>query len=195
MCPIHNLKGVFFVVLEGQLFIIYWTIGNHPAQSSCWWLQNVRNRTSIVWLVHSDCPSVWGWYAVLRFWLIPKLAQSSLNNLNVKHVSLSDMTLQGILVYGKTFSFSNSAISMLPILSLCYGLDLWRGLWHISFSYPPFSLWHVYDRQLSQHNDWWRTRLAYWYDDWLAYWYDDSPLVIPVHLYYIKTAVQTKKGL
>ena len=65
--PMISSKGGALVVELGQALCTYWAMGNHFAQSSCWWLTKILRYCSSHWLVHSDCSSVWGWYAVLIF--------------------------------------------------------------------------------------------------------------------------------
>ena len=62
-----NSYGVFFVVLDGQEFLVYWAMGSHAAQLFCSLWQYILRYCSSAWFVLSLCPSVWGWKAVLMF--------------------------------------------------------------------------------------------------------------------------------
>ena len=51
--PMRRLKGVFFVVADGQEFLVYCARGGHMCQLFCWVLQNIQRYCSRVWLVLS----------------------------------------------------------------------------------------------------------------------------------------------
>ena len=51
-------KGAFFVVAEGQEFLVYWASGSHECQLFCCVPQKTRRYCSRDWFVHSLAPSV-----------------------------------------------------------------------------------------------------------------------------------------
>ena len=89
-------NGGSFVVELGQALCTYCAIGSHFTQSSCQWLTNILRYCSSHWLVLSNCPLVWGWYAVLMFCQIPIHRHSSLVKVEAKRVSRSLMIDLGI---------------------------------------------------------------------------------------------------
>ena len=54
-----------------------------------------RNMSSRIWIVRSDCPSVWGWYEVLNFRWVPKFSWRLFQKCDRNLVSLSDTMLTG----------------------------------------------------------------------------------------------------
>ena len=77
MWSMISSNGAFFVVALGHELWVYWARGSHHAQLFCWKLVKIQRYCSSHWFVHSNCPSVWGWYAVLMFWSICRSLQSS----------------------------------------------------------------------------------------------------------------------
>ena len=53
------------------------------------------NMSSKIWIVRSDCPSVWGWNEVLNFRCVPKLSCRLCQYCNLNLESLSDTILAG----------------------------------------------------------------------------------------------------
>src|SRR6266404_6803614 len=94
-CPMISSKGDFPVAAFGQALCVYWASGSHLAQSICALFPNIRRYCSNHWLVCSDCPSVWGWYAEDMFRSMSRRWQSSLVKVVVKQGSLSDITFLG----------------------------------------------------------------------------------------------------
>jgi len=43
-----KLNGVFFIVAEGQEFLVYWASGSHACQLFCWVLQKTCRYCSSV---------------------------------------------------------------------------------------------------------------------------------------------------
>ena len=71
---------------------------------------HVFNISSKVWMVISDYPSVWGWYVVLRFSLVPKAFCKFYQNRNTNRGSLSETILISIpcnLTISSIYSWTN----------------------------------------------------------------------------------------
>ena len=77
---------------------------SHRSQSSGTAEVTRRRYCSTHWFLRSDSPSVCGWKAVERFWLIPSLVASALAKCEVKRGSLSLMILLGMPNHRTTLS-------------------------------------------------------------------------------------------
>ena len=89
--PISMLNGDVLMVLCSRRLCANSANGSSNCQLSCWKLQKAQRYCSNSWFIRSVCPSVWGWYAMLRFWFTPSMRQSSLINLELNWGPLSDM--------------------------------------------------------------------------------------------------------
>ena len=94
-CLMMSSNGVFFVVAFGQELWVYCAKGSQCAQLFCWKLLKIQRYCLSHWLVRSDWPSVYGWYAVLIFCSTWKSLQSSCEKVEVKQGSWSDMIHDG----------------------------------------------------------------------------------------------------
>src|SRR6267378_6480011 len=61
--PMSRRKGDVFVVALYHVLCANSATGRYVAQFVCLWLVQNRRYCSSHWFVHSDCPSVLGWYA------------------------------------------------------------------------------------------------------------------------------------
>src|SRR6266403_4399249 len=94
-CPMISSKGDLPIVVLGHALWVYWASGSHLAQSVCAPFPNIRRYCSSHWLVHSDCPSVCGWEAVVIFCLMFRFLLSSLIAVDVNRGSRAEMTFWG----------------------------------------------------------------------------------------------------
>jgi hypothetical protein len=93
--PMIRSNGDFFVVALGHELCANSANASQTCQSSCRSShQNLKN-CSTHWFVLSDCPSVFGWYAVEMFWCIFSALHSALANFDVSLVLRSEMIFLG----------------------------------------------------------------------------------------------------
>src|SRR3984893_12768548 len=118
--PNSACDGATLVVAFGQLLWTTVAIVSHLSQSSCVFAAKSRRYCSIHWFFRSVSPSVWGWYAVLRFLCAWIALTNSVANDDVKRGSLSEMIRLGNPNHRYTLSKYNWAISA-PVIVVLHG--------------------------------------------------------------------------
>src|ERR1700720_1389465 len=101
LIPINSSCGVFCAF---SCFHELWAnsaIGRYSAQLSCRPLTQFRRYCSTHAFILSDCPSVLGWNAVDKFWLIPVALAIALEKCDVNRGSLSEIILLGMPNQGR----------------------------------------------------------------------------------------------
>jgi hypothetical protein len=93
--PISRKNGDFLVISDGQLLCANCAIRRWGAQFFCFLSVIKCMAVSSHWFVHSDCPSVLGWYAVDGACLTPVTLHAACMNLDMNRGSLSLITLEG----------------------------------------------------------------------------------------------------
>ena len=80
---------------------------------------------SIIWLVHSVCPSVSGWYAVLRLYRTPRRVQSEAQKRETKCFPLSETMSAGVPCLVKMFCrkiFASCGASMSDLMGMKWAI-------------------------------------------------------------------------
>src|SRR6266702_2689600 len=99
--PYSTKKGDSPVVSFGQLLCANSVRGKYACQLSCRSLTQNRRYCPNHWFVHSDCPSVRGWYAVEMFCVVPVPLHNPRMNLDVNFGSRSLINFRGSPNRGK----------------------------------------------------------------------------------------------
>jgi hypothetical protein len=107
-------------VALGQLLWTTVAIVSHLSQSSWVFAANNLRYCSIHWFFRSVRPSVWGWYAVLRFRVACIALTSSVANDEVNRGSRSEMIRWGSPNHRYTLSKYSVAISA-PVIVVLHG--------------------------------------------------------------------------
>jgi hypothetical protein len=96
LIPIRSSWGERRVMSCLQELCAYSAIGSIFAQLFCHPVIHARRYCSTHAFIHSVCQSVWGWNAVDKLWLTPRLLQRVFEKCDVKRGSRSEMIRFGI---------------------------------------------------------------------------------------------------
>jgi len=111
----------------------------YSGQSFCLWLTNILKYCSISWLTRSVCLSVWGWYAVDNFVLIPRISFSSFMNFATNCGPLSDKAVSGKPCSFQTWSLKSVARPLAKVVvevGMICACFVWRQHMTNNASYP-----------------------------------------------------------
>src|SRR5258708_7912509 len=120
MCPYISSKGAYPIDLFALEFNANSVMGNWSTQSH-WSGHTVAHMIwMIVLIIHSACPSPWGWKEVVIFSLTPSKQCSSVQNLDMNLESLSETIDFGSPCRWTTF-FRNSYVSSKALVVIFIG--------------------------------------------------------------------------